>query len=176
MNRFADVVVDSSALPHGLYDRSKIVVHQHHIGRILRDIRSVFSHCAADIRRFQRRRVVDPVSGHRDDFPRPLQRTDDPHLVLRRDAGKYTVAAYIPIQLLLRHPIQLRPGHSLFPVLQYADFRRDCTGGSNMVAGNHDRRDSCLAAGAHARRSLLARRIDHADQTEEYKPLLRPAA
>ena len=26
MNRFADVVVDSSALPHGLYDRSKIVV------------------------------------------------------------------------------------------------------------------------------------------------------
>ena len=41
------------------------------------------------MRGLQRRRVVDAVAGHRDDFAVRLQRVDDAQLLLRHDAREH---------------------------------------------------------------------------------------
>jgi hypothetical protein len=82
--RLADVRVDRAALLDGAHDRREVVVHQHDVGDVARDVRAAGTHRDPDVGRAQRRGVVDPVAGHRDHVAARLQRAHDLVLVRRR--------------------------------------------------------------------------------------------
>ncbi len=86
-DELADVVVDATALAHGGDDRREVVVQQHQVRRLARNVGSATSHRDTDVSPAQRRRVVDAVARHRDAFAARLQRLDDADLLRRVDAG-----------------------------------------------------------------------------------------
>ena len=62
-----DVGEDRPAFLDGGDDRGEVVVGEHHVGRLLRDVGAGDAHRDADVGGLQRRRVVDAVAGHRHD-------------------------------------------------------------------------------------------------------------
>ena len=64
---------------------SKPVVEQHQVGRLTCDVGPRSAHGHPDVRRAQRRTVVDPVPRHRHHVAARLQGHGDPQLVLGRD-------------------------------------------------------------------------------------------
>ena len=73
MRRFVE---DAPPEPHAADDRDEVVVEQHEIRRLPRDIRAALPHGDADVGGLERRRVVDAVAGHGDDLAVGLQRLD----------------------------------------------------------------------------------------------------
>ena len=69
------------------HDGGEIVVEQHEVGGLARDVGAGAAHRDADVGLVQRRSVVDPVAGHRHHVAASPQRRRDPQLVLRRDPG-----------------------------------------------------------------------------------------
>src|SRR5581483_1559807 len=87
-HRLPEVVVDPASKPDRFHYRAKIVV-EHNDGRCLAsDVGAAPAHRDADVRGLERRGVVDPVTGHRDDLAVCLQRLDDAQLLLREDPRK----------------------------------------------------------------------------------------
>ena len=82
-----DVVEDHPALTDGSDDRGEVVIAEDHPRRLLGDLGAGDAHGHADVGRLERRRVVDPVAGHRHDLPVGLERVDEPQLVLGRHAA-----------------------------------------------------------------------------------------
>ena len=78
------VVVELASLLDGVDDRREVVVGEDHPAGVLRHLGAA-AHRDADVRRLDRRRVVDAVAGHRDDVALLLQRLGEQDLVLRRD-------------------------------------------------------------------------------------------
>jgi hypothetical protein len=83
-----DVRLDDSSLLDGDDDRRDVVVRDDHVGTLLGHLRSFDALAMPMSACFRARSVVHSVSRHRDDLAVMLQRADDPHLVLRRNAGK----------------------------------------------------------------------------------------
>ena len=67
-HRLAQVVIDAPPKPDGRDDRVEIVVEEDDGRSFARDVRAASAHGNADMGRFQRRRVVDAVPGHRNDL------------------------------------------------------------------------------------------------------------
>src|SRR5690242_19861758 len=63
-----EVVEYPPPIADGPYDRREVVIEQDEVGRFTRDLRAATAHGDPDIRLAQRRRVVRPVTGHRDDI------------------------------------------------------------------------------------------------------------
>jgi hypothetical protein len=55
----AQVVVDSAPEPNGFDDRAEIVVKQHDRGCLPRHVGPASTHGNANVRRFERRRIID---------------------------------------------------------------------------------------------------------------------
>ena len=71
-----------------LDDRREVVVREHQRCGLTRHVGARFAHRNADVRGSQRRGVVHPVAGHRDDVTELLEGVGDPQLRLRRRAGE----------------------------------------------------------------------------------------
>ena len=84
-----DVRVDRASLADCGNDRREVVVGNHDVGGVHRGVRGAVAHRDADIGSGQCRRVVDPVAGHRNHVPAPLQRSNDPQLLRRRDPREH---------------------------------------------------------------------------------------
>ena len=102
-----DVLVDVAPFLDGSDDGCEIVVHEHDIGHLARDVAAALAHGDADVGALQRRRVVHPVAGDRDDLAQVLQRLDQAQLVLGRYAGEDIDHAGRLAQLLRRKPIDV---------------------------------------------------------------------
>ena len=107
----ADVVEDAAAFLDRLHDAGEIVVGQHHVGGLLRDVGAGDAHGDADIGGLERGRVVDAVAGHGDDVALALERADDPQLVLGIDAGEHAHLLDDRVELGVAHGAQLGAGH-----------------------------------------------------------------
>ena len=83
MHRFFDIVINTAAFASRRNDGGEIVVGQGHICRTFCYISTGDAHCAADIRRFERRRVVHTVAGHGDDLSGALPGFDDADFIGR---------------------------------------------------------------------------------------------
>ena len=68
--------------------RREIIVHQHKISGVARNVRSVLSHGDSDIRRLQGRGVVYAVSGHRRRLVEFLEAFHNSDFMFRRHPGK----------------------------------------------------------------------------------------
>ena len=135
------------------------------------------------MRRFERRRVIDAVACHRNDFALAFQRFDDQHFLLGADAGKeHFRAVEDGLQLGARHAAQrfteddARPGTVLtmavvFPPDQ-PDFAGDGQRGMRMVAGDHDDLDARRTTARNRLGHLGPRRVVEADQSRQHHPRL----
>ena len=81
-----DVGVDRAPLLDRRDDRGEVVVGEHDVGGLLRDVGPGDAHRDADVGGLERRRVVHAVAGHGDDLAARVQRAHDGELVLRADA------------------------------------------------------------------------------------------
>ena len=64
LDGLADVVIDPAAFLHRAHDCGEVVVRQHHVCDVLRNVRTGDAHAHADVRALYARRVVDAVAGH----------------------------------------------------------------------------------------------------------------
>ena len=160
-----DIGIDASAFLHGVHDRGKVVVGERHVRRALGNVRARDAHCAADVRRLQRGRVVDAVARHRNHLSLFLPRLDDADLILGRDARIYGDILHFRIQLFVAHCVQLRARDRLVAVQQDAQLLRNGGCCHHMVARDHHGFDARLAADRDRLLRFGARRIDHAHKT-----------
>ncbi|MNC28087.1 hypothetical protein D3C75_762790 [compost metagenome] len=83
LNGFTDIAVHLPPFFNSDYNRCKIIIGEHHIGDAFSHIRSGDTHAYTDIRGFQRRRVIHPVSSHGDNLTFLPPGFDDPHFMFR---------------------------------------------------------------------------------------------
>ena len=138
---------------------------KHDRGRLARHVRSASAHGNADVRRLERGRIVDAVSGHGHDLAARLERVDDTELLLRHDPREHGRGTYAPSQLCFAQLLELFAGHEVFGV--EARLTGDCSGGRRVVAGDHDHLDAGRPAFAHRIGHARPQRIGKADEAQE---------
>ena len=98
-----DVLVDAAAFLDGRDDGGEVVVEQHDVGNLPRDVAAALPHGDTDVGALERRRVVDAVSRDGDDLTVLLEGFDQAQLVLGRHARKDVDVANKVAQLIRRH-------------------------------------------------------------------------
>ena len=88
-HRLHQVVADAPPEAHRLRQRLQVVVQQHQVRRLARNLRPALAHRHAHVRRLQRRRVVHAVPNHAHHVAPALQRLHDRQLVLRQHPCKH---------------------------------------------------------------------------------------
>ena len=83
MRNLTDILKHCASFLDRAHDASEIVVHQHHVGRLLRHVSAGDSHGDSDMGALERRRVVNSVPSHGDDVHLLGQRLHDAHLLVR---------------------------------------------------------------------------------------------
>ena len=107
------------------------------------------AHGDADVGLPQRRGVVDPVSGHRDDVTARLQRLDQSQLLLRGDSGEH-VGAFdgAGVRIVVQLGKLSTADHFAVAVrVDDTDLSGDRAGGADVVTGDHLHVDSRGVAG-----------------------------
>jgi hypothetical protein len=84
-----DVDVRRATLFDTADDAGEVVVEQHEVGCLARDVSARASHRNADVGLVKSRCIVDTVAGHGDDVAASVQGLGDPKLVLGGDPGDH---------------------------------------------------------------------------------------
>ena len=166
LDRFTDVVVNTSSLCYGCNDRRKVVIRQDHIRHGFRDIRAGDSHPDTDICLFDRRCIIHTVPGHGSHAVKGLPGFDDTYLVFRLHSGVHRIITDILRKGGIIDRIQLRPGNRFLSFREDPEFFCDGDRCILMIPGNHDRTDSGFAALSNRCLNLRPDRIDHARHTD----------
>ena len=166
-NRVADIAVDVSAVGNRLDDGREVVVLQNHGCRVLGNLGSRDTHCDADIRLFERGRVVDAVARHGDDAALSLPRLDDADLIFGRYAGVDRDVLKHLVKFLVGHRVKLHARNRHIAPAHNADLLRDRGRGDFVVARDHDGLDARADRVGDRLFALFTRRVDHGHQTEE---------
>ena len=86
--KLTDILEHRASLLDRAHDAGEIVVHQHHVGRLLRHVSAGNAHGDSDMGALERRRVVNAVPGDGDDVLLLDQRLHDAHLLVRAHPGE----------------------------------------------------------------------------------------
>ena len=145
-----------------MHDRSEIVLDQHDRRRFARDVGVALAHRDADMRGLERGRVVDPVTGHCDDFACRLERLDDPQLLFGHDARehRHRLQALRQRRVVERRQI-VACQHVAFG---NAGLARNRARGRRIVAGNHHDADPRTATLGDRVGDTRADRVGKADE------------
>ena len=152
-------------------DGGEIVVGEHDVGRLLRDIGTRDPHRDADVSHLKGRGIVDAVTGHGYDGSLPLEGLHDPQLVFRIDAGINRRVLDHLSKGNVRGPLEFGTGDRSF-LAGDAKVHGDDAGGLWMISGNHHRPYSCSLRSAYGVSRLVARGVDHADEPGKHEVLL----
>ena len=129
-------------------------------------------HRDADVRLPERRRIVDPVPGHRDEVTAALPGPDDAQLVLGGDARIDAIAFDAGAEGLGGQLVELLAADRLVAGTKGAELADHGERGQLVVAGDDHRADSRRPALGDGRQDLGTRRVQHADETDpDHHPL-----
>ena len=133
------------------------------------------THGDADVRRPQRRGVVDPVAGHGHHLIHAFEGGDDLHLLLRRGPGK---DAHPLLQLFGqgrdRQLLELIAGEmGRFTSLDDPGLGGDRERRGRVIAGDHQHIDPGAMAFCHRLRDLRPHRVFDADEPGQDEILLK---
>ena len=171
-DELADVGVDHPPLIDGRHDAGVVVIGQHHVGGPLGHVGAGDPHRHADVRSFQRRRVVHPVAGHGHHLLVFLEGAHDANLVLRRNPGKNVGVHHLVFELRVGHGLQRLAGKHLASGPQQPDFLRNGPGGIGVVAGDHHRAHAGPAGSLERLSHFRPGWVDHADQPHKGQAVL----
>ena len=158
--RLADVVEEISSLHDRVLDGDKVVIHQDHLSRILRDFRSADTHGDTDIRCLQGRRVVHAVSCHGYDLVMALECLYDLYFIFRRYPGKDSVVEDFLPEYLRIHLVDLLTGDALFQTVGDIQLSGDGKGSDLVVARDHRDIDPGMVALIYRLFHAFFRRVD----------------
>src|SRR5262249_29775583 len=128
-----EVVVDLSALLDGINDGGEVVVGEDHAPSVLRHVGTA-THGDADVCRFDRRGVVDPVAGHGHHSPLFLEIVGKQHFVFGGHPAHHPDAVYTSQSLTLRESGEVGPQDG---VARDPELGGDGRSGGDIVAGYH---------------------------------------
>ncbi len=167
MNGLADVGVGAAAVAHRGDQGLQVVVLDHHVGDLARDLGAAGAQGHADVGRLERRAVVDAVAGHGHDAAGALQGLHDLQLVRRADAGEHVHVAgktrqQIGVETLQRARIEDLQGLAVGQAQAPAYRLR----GRRLVAGDHHGLDAGTMEVGDQLRHVRAQRVGQPDQAE----------
>ena len=141
IDRFSDIAGDGTSLPDRIDDDSEVVLGQHHFGSGFGCIGTI-PHSDPQIRSFEGRHIVGPVSRHGDDLPLRLKHLDDTILVLRKHSCPDRHHRQDLPEFLIIHRIELFAGDYPVPLFVYGNgFCYSCCG-QRIVSCDHHHSDS----------------------------------
>ncbi len=168
LHELADVVIDAATLTHCTDDRRKVVVEQHDVRCLARNVSAHAAHSDADVRLLQRRCVIDAIARHRDEFTPILQRLDDRDLLLGVHPRIDPSFMGTRREICGIHPHEVPSGDEpVLPRLEDAETNGNRVRSQRMVAGDHHRRDPRVYAFRNSPGGFRPRRIDQADEAEK---------
>ena len=141
-----DAPVDVAAEVDGAHERGEVVVGEHDLAGLLRDLGAA-AHGDADVGLLERGGVVHGVAGHRDDLAGLLHEPGEAHLVLGGDP-----AEHVQLRQPLDHLVVGRAAASSVPVITpgpEAELVGDRARGDGVVAGDHADVDAGVERDAH---------------------------
>ena len=172
-HRVADVVVDAPPQPHGVDDRAEVVLEQHEMRGLARDVGAAAAHGDADVRGLERRRVVHAVAGHRDHFAGRAVRLHQAQLLLRTHAREHVHPAHAPARAPRRPCAAISLPVSAPPATSMPASARDAQRRPGIVAGDHHHADAGLRGTARPRGHRGAQRIGELDEPDEAERIAR---
>ena len=89
--RLAHIIVNTAAFFHRVHNAGKIIIEQYHTGGRARHFRPAFTHRDANIRFFERRRVIHPITSHRHHLAVFLQSLHNRKFLFRTNARENIV-------------------------------------------------------------------------------------
>ena len=152
---------------NGRDDGGVVVIGEHHVGRLFRDVSAGDTHGHADVGPFEGRGIVDAVTGHSHHVTPRFERFDDAHLVLGGDTGENIHVLYALSQLLVGEVIQFRTGERFAVGPQQTDFLRNGAGSIGIVTGDHHRADARPPRPLHRWPDFRPGRIRHRHQPNQ---------
>ena len=163
----ADIVVNAAAQPNGVDDGTEIIIQQDNRRCFARNIRSALAHRDADMRRLERRRVIDPVSGHRNDFACGLVGIHDPQFLFGHDPREHGHIIEKLGESGVVHRLQLRACQHF--AIGNARLKRDGAGSGSIIAGDHHHPYASTAALCDCGRHALANGVGKANQANQFE-------
>ena len=176
LDRLTDVRVDPAALFDSCYDSSEVVVGQDHIRDVFGNVSSGDAHSDTDIRRLDRRSIVDTVTSHSCYHVVSFPRSDDPYLVLRLYSCVYRISFDLLVKLFIGHVIECCTENCIVGTFNDAEIFADSNSCIELIAGDHDRSDACLKTLGYRVLDLRSYRVDHSDETDEDQVVLKSLA
>ena len=148
----------------------KVIVEQDEVGRGAGNVGAALAHGDADVRRLQRRSVVDPIAGHGHDMSARLQRLRDPQLVGWGDAADDDTVV-VPERTELCGVVGevLALEHSLVSD-DKADLASDRKRRRGMIPGEHRQPDPGDTGCGDGIADAVPGRVVQPDQAEQIEP------
>ena len=160
----ADVLVSDTAFLDAGDDRGEVVVAEHEVGRLARDIGAAAAHGHADVGAAQRRCVVDAVAGHGDEMPGALGGFDQRELLLRGHPREHASVRDGLGQCVRRVRLQRAAVDHVLRPRSDAQLARDRQRRCRMIPGHHHDADAGGRAATHRVTHFRPQRIDQADE------------
>src|SRR5215813_14921659 len=162
-----EIIVDTSAKPNSLYNRPEIVVEQDDGGCLAGYIGAAPPHGDPNVRRLQRRGIVDAIAGHGDDLALRFQTVHDPKFLLRHDPGEHIAAPEPVSERSIAELLHLIAGQHDFGFETCLTCYGACR--CRVIASNHN--DSDSSGNTFGDRSLHTwpNGVSEAHQSEELK-------
>ena len=165
--RFFDVVKHHASFAHGARDGGKVVVGQHQIGRLARRVGAVPAHGHANVGGFECRGVVDAVARHGHQMALALQCRNQAQFVFGRGAGKHVGGLHVVFECGIAEFGYVVASQGL--VGRQTQLPPNGGGGDGVVASDHFDADARPLAFGHSGNGLVARRVDDAHQSQQFK-------
>ena len=150
----------------GADDRRVRVVEEHQVGRLAGEVGSARAHGDADVRRGERRRVVDAVAGDGDDLAPVLEDLHEPQLVLGRGARDDGLAAEPVGELVVVERVERRAAVQHLGSSSPASRAAAATV-ARVVAADDDRPHPGVGEHGHGVAHPGAQRVAEGDQPHE---------
>ena len=173
-DEFADVFVDCPSLFNGIDDGAEMIIQQHNVGGLTRNIRSRTAHGDANVGHAQGRSIVDSIPCRGYDLAFALQCLNDQHFLAGADSGKNDFR---------RIQSDLERGGTHLPYFVARDDARRCSsyqidfprngqGGDRVIASDHDYSQAGLVAALNRCPNIRSGRVFQTDQPAQDQLIL----
>ena len=150
-----------------MHDGSKRIILKDHVRCLPGDLGAAQAHGDTDIRFFQSRGIIYPVTGHGNDCSVILVQSDNIKFLPGADPGKKTGGKQLFFLLRCQHirRLEITAVHNrCIGIIYEPDCKPYCLSGYRLVSRGHNNPDSCFPALLQYLFHIFPRGIDESDE------------
>lgn len=168
------VVVDGAAFLDGDFDSGKVIISKYHISSELRHV-GAGTHSNTNISLLQRRGIVDTVTSHSNNLTKRLEEVNQLGLVSRLHTREQR-SSLGSLELLTRAKViefatSVALASQILVRIEDTDLPANALSSVAVITGDHDDTNASILALPDRSSNFGARRVKHADETDESKVL-----